>query len=240
MSYQYEYSDRIRFSQCDINNQLSLTSLIDDFQDCSIFHSEDLNVGFNTLNKNNLVWMLSYWEIEITRMPVLCENVTIGTFPYGFKSFLGYRNFYMKGASGECIVKANTTWTLIDTSTSSPTKTPDYILNAYPLGEKLDMTYSNRKIQLPSEDCATIINAPERIVSIYNLDVNNHVNNCQYINFALDALGKNIPVKRLRADYRKQAVLNDTIYPVVYEEKDCYTIALNDANGSPYSVIQIS
>ena len=55
-TYEYEYSDRISFSRCDINNRLSITSLIDAFQDCSTFQSEDLGVGFDVLQSKNLVF----------------------------------------------------------------------------------------------------------------------------------------------------------------------------------------
>ena len=105
-TYEYEYSDRISFSRCDINNRLSITSLIDAFQDASIFQSEDAGVGMEMLRSHSLLWVLNYWEIEVERLPGLCDRVTVGTYPYGFKSFMGYRNFYLKDEEGNYIVKA--------------------------------------------------------------------------------------------------------------------------------------
>ena len=257
VGYEYEYRDRIGFSRCDTNNRFSLTSLIDAFQDASIFQSEDAGVGIETLRLHSLLWVINYWEIEIEHLPGLCDRVTVGTYPYDFKSFMGYRNFYLKDEEGNYIVKANTTWTMIDTDKMTPVKAPDHITSAYCLGDKLDMTYSPRKILLPSGEECESVQADERIVMLHHLDANMHVNNCQYINFALSAIdseqaacmrdGQEKPgsekpgmdICRLRADYRLQAHLNDRIYPVVYKNGLNRIVALNNEEGKPYSVVSV-
>ena len=187
-TYAYEYNDRISFSRCDINNRLSITSLIDAFQDASIFQSEDAGVGIEVLRDHSLLWVLNYWEIEIDCLPRLCDRVTVGTYPYDFRSFIGYRNFYLKDEEGNYIVKANTTWTMINTDKMAPVKAPSFIVDAYETGPKLDMTYSTRKIRLPGEDECEAVHMDERTVMLHHLDTNMHVNNCQYINFALAAI----------------------------------------------------
>ncbi len=237
--YEYEYTDRISFSRCDVNRKLSITSLIDAFQDASIFQSEDAGVGIDYLRERNLLWVLNYWEIEIGKMPGLCDTVRVGTYPYDFKSFMGYRNFYLKDEDGKYLVKANTTWTMVDTEKMTPVKAPENIVGAYELGIKLDMTYSPRKILLPDIDECDVFNADVRTVELHHLDTNLHVNNCQYINFALTAAGEDMDISVLRADYRQQAHLKDRIYPVVYVKDNERTIALNDEEGKPYSVVYV-
>ena len=237
--YAYEYSDRIGFSRCDVNNVLSITSLIDAFQDASIFQSEDKNVGIKVLREHDLLWVLNYWEIEINRLPALCERVIVGTYPYDFKSFMGYRNFYLKDDEGNYLVKANTTWTMIDTVKMAPAKAPDFIINAYRQGPKLEMTYSPRKILLPDPGSCSVREGETRTVELHHLDANMHVNNCQYINFALTAIGSELKIKSLRADYRLQAHLKDKIYPVVYSDSEGYTVSLNGKDGKPYSVVSV-
>ena len=235
--YEYEYKDRISFSRCDVNKKLSITSLIDAFQDASIFQSEDAGVGIEYSRERNLLWVLNYWEIEIERMPGLCDEVTVGTYPFAFKSFMGFRNFYLKDRDGNYLVKANTTWTMVDMGKMTPVKAPDNIVAAYELGVKLDMTYSPRKILLPKDDEWTVREADVRTVELHHLDVNMHVNNCQYINFALTAAGEDMDIRALRADYRLQAHLKDKIYPLVYSNGNERIIALNDEESKPYSVV---
>lgn len=237
--YSYEYNDRIGFSRCDVNYRLSVTSLIDAFQDASIFQSEDADVGIKTLRQNDLLWVLNYWEIEIDRLPRLGEKVAVGTYPFEFKSFMGYRNFYLLADDGSYLVKANSAWTMVNTVKMTPAKAPDFIINAYKMGPRLEMTYSPRKILLPDEAECRVRTADTRTVELHHLDGNMHVNNCQYISFAMTAIDEELDISSLRADYRKQAHLKDKIYPVVYRSGNIRTVALNGEDGRPYSVIEV-
>ena len=232
----YEYKVRIGFSECDINKTFTVTSLIDAFQDCSTFQSEDLNVGFDVLTSHNLVWVINYWELDIVRLPKLCEYVTVGTFPYDFKGCFGFRNFYLKDSNDEFIVKANSMWTLVDTQTLKPSKAPEFISNAYEMEPKLDMQYNSRKVLIPEGDDVIMIEKDPIHIQVHHLDSNHHVNNGQYVKLAMSAAGDDDNISSLRIDYRKQAVLGDTIYPVVYRKGNNTVVALYDESRSPYSV----
>ena len=236
----YEYKIRIGFSDCDTNKTFTLTSLIDAFQDCSTFQSEDLGVGFDVLTQNNLVWVINYWELNILRLPKLCDYVTVGTYPYDFKGCFGFRNFYMKDEKDEYIVKANSMWTLVDTISSRPSKAPQFISQAYELEQKLDMTYNPRKVLIPkTNDVLTLEKDPIHI-QLHHLDSNHHVNNGQYVKLAMSALGEEENIASLRIDYRKQAHLGDTIYPVVYKTDNKSIVALYDENKSAFSVAEFA
>ncbi len=233
----YEYEKRIGFSECDTDRRLTVTALIDAFQDCSTFQSEDLNVGFDVLQKDNLVWVINYWELQIDSLPHLCDYVTVGTFPYSFKACFGLRNFYLKDADGNYLVKANSMWTLIDSVNARPVKAPSFVSDAYVIEEKLDMSYNPRKVMIPEGETVRIIKKDPIRIQNHHLDSNNHVNNGQYVKLAMSQAGEEA-VSSLRIDYRKQAVLNDTIFPVVYENGKEKVVSLNDSEGKAYSVSQ--
>ena len=67
----YTFSGRVRFSETDPDGILRMESLIDYFQDCSTFQSEDLGVGMDYLKKGHLAWVVNYWQIDIRRLPRL-------------------------------------------------------------------------------------------------------------------------------------------------------------------------
>lgn len=234
----YEYDIRVGFSQCDVNTKLSITALIDIFQDCTTFQSHDLGVGFERLEKDHLAWVINYWELDIEDMPKLCDRVTVGTKPYEFKGFLGYRNFSMKNDNGQYLVKANSLWSLMNMQEMKPVKAPDFIRDAYTIEEKLDMEYGSRKVQIPDE--AVISKMEPVVVMLHHLDGNHHMNNGQYIKIAMSQIDGDIDIKRLRTDYRQQAMLGDSIYPVVYRNENVWVVALNDAEGKPFSVTEIT
>lgn len=235
----YEYNARVGFSQCDTNKKLTITALIDIFQDCSTFQSEDLNVGFDALDAKDLVWVINYWEIYIDKQPILCDRVKIGTMPYDFKGCFGYRNFYMKNDKDEYIIKANSLWTLINKIEQKPEKAPEFIRNAYILEEKLDMPYGSRKVAIPDESEAKVTKREPIIIQLHHLDSNHHVNNGQYVKLAMSSIGEDVEVSSIRVDYRKQAVLGSVIYPVVYEQDGAYVIALYAEDGKAFSVMEV-
>ena len=71
----YQFNGRIRYSEVDSEGKLSLESLLDYFQDCSTFHSEDLGLGVEYLKEKHMAWVLSAWQIVVERYPKLCERV---------------------------------------------------------------------------------------------------------------------------------------------------------------------
>ena len=234
----YEYDKRIGFSECGTDRRLTITALIDAFQDCSTFQSEDSGVGFDVLEKKDLVWVINYWELEISDLPGLCDHVSVGTFPYAFKSCFGYRNFYMKNEAKDFIVKANSLWTLIDRTQARPVKAPDFIHEAYTIEPKLDMTYSSRKVMIPDGDGIAVSEKEPIHIQPHHLDSNNHVNNGQYVKLAMSEINDPSDITSLRIDYRRQAKLGDVIYPVVYAGDNGTTVALYDGNRQAFSVSQ--
>ena len=235
----FSFDSKIRYSESDIEGCLTLSALLNYFQDCSTFQSESLDVGIRYLKERHMVWVLSYWQIDIERYPRFCEEVEIGTFPTSFRHFLGTRNFYMKEKSGKYLAKANSLWSLLDTDTMKPTIPPQDMINRYLIEDKLDMEYLPRKVGVP---CGGSMAEPV-VVRSHHLDTNRHVNNGQYVNMAMDYLPKEFAgtgIRRLRAEYRMQAFLGDVLYPYVAVEGDTATVSLQDQGGNPYVNIAFS
>lgn len=234
----YTFQSRIRYSEVGPDGSLTLESLLDYFQDASTFHSEDLGLGIGYLKEKNMVWVLSAWQIVVERYPRLCENVVIGTAPYEFKGFVGYRNFWMDTKEGERLAYANSIWSLMDTVKMTPARPPVEMLEGYRLAEKLPMDYAPRKIAVPDNGQ----NREALQVRPYHLDTNGHVNNGQYVRMAMDYVPAGWKIRQLRAEYKKQAVLNDRIMPVaaVNAEKTRYTVSLNGEDGKPYSIVEFT
>lgn len=230
----YTFESRVRYSE--INYQkggLDISSIINYFQDCSTFQSKDLNVGLDYLQSMNRAWILNSWQVQLHKTIPLGEYITIGTWPYGFKGCYGYRNFIIKNSKDEVLVSANSIWVFIDTLTGRPTKATEantgYVLEpAYP------MVYAERKIAVPKNTIAH----PSFPVIKSNIDSYNHVNNGQYIKMAEEFLPEEYKVRSLRVEYRKQAVLGDSILPMIVTDEDRHIVVLCDLDHSPYAIIE--
>lgn len=230
----YKFESRIRYSETDSEGKLTMASLINYMQDCSIFHSEDVGLGLEYLADRHLVWVLSAWQIVVERYPRLGEKVVTGTQPYDMKGFIGYRNFAIWDEKGEYVAKANSVWSLLDTRTYRPVAISEEMVQGYTLGERLDMEYAPRKIAVPPGGC---IMEP-LVVKRNHLDTNHHVNNQQFIDMAIDYLPKGFCIRQVRAEYKKQAFLDDVLVPRVADQGDRVFVALEDAQGAAYVTVE--
>lgn len=132
----FEFTSRVRYSETDPEEKLTLVSLVDYFQDASTFQSEDCGVGTRFLKKQDLAWMILSWQIEILRRPYLAEPITAQTWPYGFKAFYGYRNYALVDAGKNYLAKANSVWALIDLQTGKPVRVAEEHVARYKIGRK--------------------------------------------------------------------------------------------------------
>lgn len=230
----YSFTGRVRFSEIDHTEKITLPGIVNYFQDCSIFQSESLGLGVDYLAEHGRAWVLSAWQVVVERYPRLGEAIGIYTWATGFKGFIGYRNFCMTDEEGTTLAYANSVWSYMDMRKGRPVRPAREEVAAYGIGEPLEMDYADRKIRLP-EGFREKSSFPVRK---YHIDTNEHVNNCQYVQIALEALDKEILVHQMRAEYKKSAVYRDVIVPRVTEEGDRITAALCDVDGTPYAVVE--
>ena len=226
----FKFESKIRYSELDEKGLLGVPRIVDYFQDCSNFQSDELGVGRAYLEERHLAWVLNFWQIIIKRRPGQGEMIKAGTFPYEFKGFMGMRNFLLEDAEGEHIVRANSIWTLLDMQTGKPVKADEEIVGQYSLEERLDMNYAGRKVTIPAEGESF---APVK-VSREHLDTNQHMNNARYITLAMNYVPRHLEVTELRIEYKKQAYLGDDIYPFVASVEGGIAVSLRDAEGTPY------
>ena len=231
----FEFDARVRYSEIDHRGTMTLPALINYFQDCSTFHSEAIGLGMNRLKQERKAWVLSYWQVIVERYPQMCEKITTGTFATEFKGLYGNRNFYMKDGSGELIARANSIWAFMDLEKGRPVRPTAEHIDPYGTCEPLDMPYEERKIALPEQSEA----GEPFPVRKYHIDTNEHVNNCQYVQMALEMVPGDIQVRQLRVDYKKSAVLGDMIYPRMTAEQERTVVELCDADGKPYAIVEM-
>lgn len=234
----YHFNSRIRFSEVNSEKLLTLPSLLDYLQDSCTFQSEDLGIGVDYLEQCHAAWVLSSWQIHISRYPGMGERVIVTTWPYFFKGFYGYRNFTLENENGEVLAGANSIWVFMDTNHMRPSKVPDAILAAYTqeFGEPLSGEWGDRKVPVPKEG-----DRKEPVqVARFHIDTNHHVNNGKYVLVAEEFLPEGFEVGGLRAEYKKAAVLGDILYPAVTVEKQTVTVALTDESDVPYAVMEFS
>lgn len=230
----YSFGSRVRFSEVDENRRLTIPGLVNYFQDCSTFQSEGLGVGVDFLKEHKRGWMLSAWQIVINQRPQLNEKIETVTWPTTFRGFYGTRNFLMKDEAGEVLAYANSVWVYMDMGAGRPARPTAEEIGKYVTEPEYDMDYAPRKIEIPKES-RRLQPFP---VQKHQIDTYHHVNNCQYIQMALEIIEKATKIGQVRVEYKKQAVYGDIIYPKIAREKERTVVELCDADGNIYAAVE--
>ena len=97
----YSFKGRVRYSEIGEDGCLTLPGIQNYYQDCCTFQSENIGQGMEALEERQRAWVLSSWQIVVNRYPGLGETIVASTAPYGFKGFLGMRNFTLKTEDGD-------------------------------------------------------------------------------------------------------------------------------------------
>lgn len=233
----YSFQSRVRYSECDEKAQLSLVGIMNYLQDCSTFQSEEVGLGIMDLHERGLGWILATWNIQIERRPRFGETITIGTWCYQMKGLNTYRSFFIDDEQGNRVVKADSQWFLYDMGANKVIRPPEDQLVYLSGEERLDMPKMERKIKLEGEGRTT----SPIVVCEQHLDTNKHVNNAQYVLFALDAvneLGEEADTSRLWVQYRSMARLKDTVAPAVYACEGGHVVELASEDGT-YAIVKM-
>ena len=230
----YTFDSRVRYSEIDHTELLTLPALVNYFQDCSTFQSEDIGLGVEVLKKRGRAWVLSSWQIEVFRYPKMGEYIKVGTWATGFEGLYGTRNFQMTDENECTIARANSIWVLMDTKTGRPCRPEAEDVEAYGVEEALDMEYAPRKIAFPKDTAEG-----EHIqVRQSQIDTNEHVNNCQYIQLAVEAIPECARAERIRVEYKKSAVLGDVIIPRTKAEDGRRVVGLCGLDEKPFAIVE--
>jgi acyl-ACP thioesterase len=118
-----------------------------------------------------------------------------------------------------------------------PIRVPQELLTKYVVSPRLEMKYSPRKIAVPKSGGEPM---EEITVRLHHLDTNRHMNNAQYVHFAVMYLPAGAEIRELRVEYKKQAMLGDHIKPVIYHlSDDMILVSMNGEDGKPYAAVEM-
>lgn len=163
------------------------------------------------------------------------EHIKITTWSTGFEGLYGKRNFVMETPEGERLAWANSLWVYMDLEKGRPVRPDAETQQMYGADAPLDVEFAPRKIELPK----TVEERESFPVRRQQIDTNDHVNNCQYIQMAIEVLPECGRTKKIRVEYKKSAVFGDVICPKVAIESDRKVVELCDADENIFAVVEI-
>ncbi|MHC4131369.1 MAG: acyl-[acyl-carrier-protein] thioesterase [Planctomycetota bacterium] len=201
---------RVKTYDCHPNGKIKISTLMQYLQEIAANHAEQLGFGFKALNQFNSYWVLSNIRIEIANQPSWNEKITIYTWPSGHNRLLATREFIGKNKENCEVFKAASEWMILDKESSKPKNLTRLHLPLPEDGKKV-LRQKMKRLQPKSN-----YNLKERRCVPYSaIDLNGHVNNSEYVTWAIDVLQRDFPfdsgMKTIQATYLSEIFESDEI-----------------------------
>ncbi|QHI72010.1 acyl-[acyl-carrier-protein] thioesterase [Aminipila terrae] len=235
----YTYNDRIKISETDKRRNWTIPSIIDAMQNCVMFQLEDLGAGLDYFDEKNKLLVVTCWQVKIFNLPKLFDRITVGTQVYGYKAATAFRHCMVWDHTGELAIASHSLGVFIDAETGRPMKTSQEEWEKYDVNQDTpcsSIDFQDRRIPLP--DALEIVE--EFDVNIHHLDVNNHMNNGQYVRIAYNYLPDHFDVAQFRVEYKKQATLRDRIIVKISRQDTIFCVVICDTDNTPFAVVEFT
>lgn len=206
----FKESFKIRASEIDFNQRATLPAICNLLQEIAGNHAQKLQFDITDLQQDELTWVLHRLNVKINRFPKWREEITIKTWPSSGDGLRAYRDFLITDKNGNVIGKSLSYWLIMDMQSRRPTRIPKEILQLAP--DQTDHVLPITKTKLP--DLVNKDYAQQFEVRKSDLDLNQHVNNVRYIEWALSCLPETISVDEIDIQFMAESVLGDTILAV--------------------------
>ena len=165
-----------RHSEVDRRGKLKLKSLFDYLQEAAANHAGELKCGMEFLRECGKMWVLSRLKVEILRTPELGEALTVKTYPSGRNRLFSTREFDLRDAAGNTIVRGSSYWLLLATETLRPLRPADHLPTMVDNSEEPRFFPELDKLAEGAE-AARIYTTTVRDAQI---DLNDHLNSAEY------------------------------------------------------------
>ena len=238
--FKYEY--KTRYNDVGSNNKLTLKALVTTLQQAAISHSEEAGYGVSTIDKTHLAWLLLDWKVQVISFPNSNETLTVKTWPRVFDKLYSYRDFEVFDSNNNLVAIASSKWFAIDTESKKIRKLTPEITTAY--GETITRSVFenafNEKIKIP-EDLKLNFNYE---IQRRDIDTNGHVNNLNYIDFALETLDEDIynsnTFHNLEVIYKKEIKLHEKINCYYSFENNKHIITIKSKeNETVHAIVKL-
>ncbi len=170
----------------DVWGYLKPTSILHICQEVAYMHSSKLGFGFDRLLEIGAAWVLSRVKVEIERLPIWRERITVRTWHKRQSGLFALRDYIFYDQQGEPIIRVTTSWLIINTKTRRITRVDRVFSADEPF--KL-VSYPHDAIEAEAEKVNELsdgITLGSHRVVYSDMDLNHHVNNAKYMEWACD------------------------------------------------------
>ena len=212
---------KLEESDFECNRQVKALRVMQLLQDVATEHAEQIGVGWNTMDKNGMLWILA--KIRITfDYPVTKKNsrFKLYTWPLAPNRFYAERCF--AAVEDKQLFSATSLWSII--SKDGRKILPAETMNLFFKGEysevHSDTTADFARVRLDDDYHFSYATTVFRS----DLDHNGHVNNTVYVNYAMNVLAPQDKIRAIEIVYHKELKLGERFQVMYKREGDCVSV----------------
>lgn len=217
MSIGYEQVYQLRTGDFDRYCRPQPASVLDIFQDIAGVNAESMpNMSFADMQRQQLLWVVTRIRYELVACPALHEQVHVRTWPLAPSRKGFQREYVMESLDGRVYILGSSEWIVMDANTRSFVSVKDIAGEGGDYASETVFDGRLRKIRTFEPHGPGHVLVPAHT----DIDVNGHVNNTKYANYALDAveLGPDEPITSFQIDFRHE--LMDGQETTVYARRE--------------------
>jgi len=204
-------SFRVRSYDVTPGGTASVLALADYFQEAAGRHADALGVSMQDLLGEGKAWVLAHLHLQLERRPRWNDTIEIETWPSGLDGLFARREFVFRDDAGEALAQGTSRWLVIDVERRRPLRPPSALYD-------IETPDRPRPVDADLDDLpvpARVDRTRDFTVRYHDLDLNRHVNNVRYLEWALETLPAAVLDERrclaLALQFEAEATLADPI-----------------------------
>ncbi len=192
------------------DSEARFIALLDCMQEAAGVHADRLGAGIHTLMEKGLTWVLARIHVRCASLSPSGPYIRISTWPAGRKGIYALREFRLADDLDGEMMRATSAWVLLNVAARRPVRLDPHLplFTRHP-GRMIEDDFSPLPVVENEGHPMTF-----RAVAA-DIDINNHVNNTVYLEWALRAVPAEIRSARrltvLEAAFLGEALLGDEV-----------------------------
>jgi len=181
---EYSTTFRVGHSEMGPHGRMKIVSVANRFQDAAGDHADELGLGVRKLLAHGYTWVLHRYRLTFHRIPACGDSLRIRTWYRPERNLYSLRNFVMESEKGERLVFAESSWIVVNLKRGRPVRLDSVMPPSYERNLSPGLTVELPEIpKLEEHDREVTF-----LVRLHDLDVNRHVNNARYIEWAVETV----------------------------------------------------